>query len=219
MMQNRDTAHFNMLEQQVRPADVLDLRVLAAIENVKREHFVDDEFAGLAYADTALPIGFGQSILPPIIDGRLLQALNVQEDEEVLEIGTGSGYFTALLAQLAHSVTTVEIVPELSERARQNLERAGVGNVNFCVGDASQQWTLTNRAAVIVATAALEAVSDEYKQSLAVGGRMLAVVGKENHMTVQLIRRVTEREWQTESLFETVIPAMMNAEPKAEFEF
>ncbi len=219
MVQNLDNAHFNMLEQQVRPSDVLDSRVLEALKNVERDQFVDESMAGLAYADTALPIGYGQVILSPVTQGRLLQALNVQMDENVLEIGTGTGYSTALLALLASHVTTVDIVPELVELAQQNLAKTGIKNVTCCVGDASQGWLLADRIDVIIATAAFEIIPDDYLQSLTVGGRMLAVVGKDADMSVQIIKRVTEREWQTDTVFETSIPAMLNAESKPEFEF
>lgn len=219
MVNNLDIAHFNMLEQQVRPSDVLDLRVLAALKSVIRAQFVDNDFLGLAYADTELPIGYGQKMLSPVLQGRLLQALDVQPDEKVLEIGTGTGYFTALLAQLASHVMSVEIVPELSALAQNNLTSAGIDNVTLYVGDASRAWPLADRIDAIVITAALVSVPDDYLQSLQVGGRLLAIVGKGQNMQVQLIRRVAERQWQTTTVFETVISAMINAEPKLEFEF
>lgn len=219
MVQNQDTAHFNMLEQQVRPGDVLDQRVLAVLKQIKRADFVDESLSGIAYADTALPIGYGQMMLPPILQGRMLQALDIQDDELVLEIGTGTGYFTALLATLAQHVTTVDIVLELSAMAEQNMQHYGFDNVTYCVGDASQGWLLSDRVDVIVLTAAFVAVPEEYPQNLKVGGRLLAVVGQGQSMVVQLIRRVAEREWQTSTVLETVIPAVINAEPKPEFEF
>ena len=219
MAENLDIAHFNMLEQQVRPSDVLDSRVLMALKSIVRDQFVDDELSGLAYADTELPTGFGQMMLSPVLQGRLLQVLNVQSNENVLEIGTGVGYFTALLAQLASHVTSVEIVPELSATAQHNLVTAGINNVQLQVGDGSRAWPLAERIDVIVATAAFVLVPESYLQQLEVGGRMLAVVGKGQSMEVQLIRRITEREWQTDSVFETVIAAMINAEAKPEFEF
>lgn len=219
MIQNLESAHFNMLEQQVRPSDVLNLRVLKALNDIARDQFVDQELLGLAYADTELPIGYGQMMLSSVVQGRLLQAIDVQPDEEVLEIGTGSGYFTALLAQLAKHVNSVEIVPELSALAQQNLTKVGIDNVMLSIGDASQAWALPDRIDVIIATAAFVSVPDAYLQNLSVGGRMLAVVGEGDMMTVQIIRRITEREWQTDDVFETVIPAMINAEPKLEFEF
>lgn len=219
MAKTLDTAHFNMLEQQIRPSDVLDHRVLKALKDVVRTQFVDDDLLGLAYADTELPIGYGQVMLSPVLQGRLLQALNVQADEKVLEIGTGTGYFTALLAQLASHVISVEIVPELSAVAQRNLASAGIDNVTLYVGDASRSWPLADRIDVIVITAAFVTIPDDYLQSLQVGGRLLAIVGNDQNMKVQLIRRTAERQWQTETVFETVISAMINAEPKPEFEF
>ncbi|MFW5450683.1 MAG: protein-L-isoaspartate O-methyltransferase family protein [Methylophagaceae bacterium] len=219
MAQKLDSAHFNMLEQQVRPSDVLNPRVLQAINDIARDQFVDESLAGLAFADTELPIGFGQVMLSPVLQGRLLQTLDVQADEDVLEIGTGSGYFTALLAQLAKHVTTVEIVPELSAMAQQNLQNIYIDNVTLSVGDGSRGWELSDRADVIIVTAAFVNVPDAYLQSMSIGGRLLAIVGEGDMMIVQLIRRITEWEWQTDAVFETVVPAMINAEPIPEFEF
>jgi len=218
-MTKLDNAHFNMLEQQVRPSDVLDPRVLDALSCIDRADFVDESLAGLAYADTDLPIGFGQVILSPVVQGRLLQALNVQADEDVLEIGTGSGYFTALLATLANYVTSIEVVPELSALAGENLAKAKVDNVQLMVGDASHDCLSTDRVKVIISTAALTKVPDAFLQSVSVGGRILAVVGEGDAMTVQQTHRINEREWQTTTLFETVVPEMINAEAKPVFEF
>ncbi|PHS68774.1 MAG: protein-L-isoaspartate O-methyltransferase [Methylophaga sp.] len=208
-----------MLEQQVRPSDVLDLHVLAALNDIKRIEFVDESFAGLAYADTELSIGFGQTMLSPVVEGRLLQVLDLQPNEEVLEIGTGSGYFTALLANLGKHVRTVELIPELSELAQQRIKQMGVDNVTFEMGDASHGWPLADRIEVIISTAAFVSVPESYKNNLKVGGRMVAVVGEAPFMTIQIIKRVTEWEWQTDVVYETVIPAMINAEPTPEFEF
>jgi len=219
MTVNLQQAHSNMIEQQVRPSDVLNPQVLTALNSVKREAFVDGALAGLAYADTQLPIGFGQVMLSPVQEGRLLQALNVQSNETVLELGTGSGYFTALLATLADHVFSVELIPELSASAQQALTKAAISNVTLSLGDTSQAMDVTERFDVIVATAAFVTIPDDYLQALQIGGRMLAVVGEEPVMSVQIIHRISEREWQTETVSETVIPAMINAEPKAEFNF
>jgi protein-L-isoaspartate(D-aspartate) O-methyltransferase len=219
MATNLDYAHSNMVTQQVRPSDVLNPQVLTALQAVKREKFVAEELIDLAYADTQLAIGFDQFMLSPVIEGRMLQALNIQPNEQVLELGTGAGYFTALLATLAKRVLSVELIPELSQLAQQNLDELGISNVNLAVGDASQEWSLIKRVDVIVATAAFVTVPNAYLQTLNVGGRMLAVVGTAPIMSVLLIRRVSEREWQTETVFETLIPPMTNAEPKAEFNF
>lgn len=219
MVKNENNARFNMLEQQVRPSDVLNPRVLDAFDKIDRKLFVEDYLVGLAYADTALPIGFGQVMLSPVTQGRMLQALDVKADEIVLEIGTGNGYFTALLAQLAQQLISVEIVPELSVGAQQCFEKLNITNVTVAIGDASKAWALPDRVDVIVITAAFVAVPESYFHALKVGGRMLAVVGEGTMMTAQRITRVSEREWQTESVFETVIPPMVNAESQPEFEF
>lgn len=218
-MVHLNNAHSNMVTQQVRPGEVLDARVLATMTNIPREHFVDSDMARLAYADTQLPIGYGQLMLSPIQEGRFLQALNLQSSETVMELGTGSGYFTALLAQLAGQVISVEYFAELSELAAQRLEQLGIDNVSLQVGDASKSWSLPDRIDAIVMTAAYVTAPDHYLHQLKVGGRLLVVTGEAPAMSVQLIYRVSEWDWQAETLFETVIPAVINAEPKVEFEF
>ncbi len=218
-MSESDLAHSNMVNQQLRPNEVADARVLAAMSDIPREKFLDPSLQGLAYADVQLPIGCGQTVLPPMVEGRMLQALALQSDETILEIGTGSGYFTALLARLAAKVITVEYFEELSVEAHDRLQDLKLHNVEFEVGDAAKSWPLTERMDAIVITAALLTVPDEYLNQLKVGGRLVAVVGKAPAMSVQLIQRISERQWQTSALFETVIPAMIHAEPKAEFEF
>lgn len=218
-MSEPDLAHANMVNQQLRPNEVADARVLAAMSNIPREKFLDPALQGLAYADVQLPIGCGQTLLPPMVEGRMLQALALQPDETVLEIGTGSGYFTALLARLAAQVITVEYFDELSVEAQDRLQQLDIHNVEFHVGDAARAWSLPERVDAIIMTAAVLTVPDEYLNQLKIGGRLLAVVGKTPAMSVQLIQRISEREWHTKSLFETVIPAMIHAEPKAEFEF
>lgn len=218
-MSEPDLAHANMVNQQLRPNEVADARVLAAMSNIPREKFLDPALQGLAYADVQLPIGCGQTLLPPMVEGRMLQALALQPDETVLEIGTGSGYFTALLTRLAAQVITVEYFEELSVEAQDRLQQLDIHNVEFHVGDAARAWSLPERVDAIIMTAAVLTVPDEYLNQLKIGGRLLAVVGKTPAMSVQLIQRISEREWHTKSLFETVIPAMIHAEPIAEFEF
>jgi protein-L-isoaspartate(D-aspartate) O-methyltransferase len=215
----RDTAHFNMLEQQVRPTDVTDARLLDALRFVKRADFLGNDLAGLAFADTPLPIGFGQTMLPPILQSKMLQALTVKADDTVLEIGSGTGYFTALLALLAKQVDAVEIVPELAEITQHNLQAMGLNNVSVHVGDASMAWPLDERVDIIVSTAAFVTVPEGYLHQLQLGGRLLAIVGEGQSMEVLLISRVAERQWQTTVILETVIPAMINAEPQPEFIF
>ena len=217
MAHTLNKSHYNMIEQQVRPSNVLDARVLEALSAIPRENYVQKDFSLLAYADAELPIGYNQTMLSPITEGRLLQALDVQADEQVLEIGTGTGYFTALLAHLAKHVISVELIPELADQAQKNL--ADSDNIELCVGDASQGWELPNRVDVIIVTAAFTTIPEQYKHSLQIGGRLLAIEGTAPAMSVQLIERMSEREWSTNTIFETVVPPMINAEPEPEFEF
>jgi protein-L-isoaspartate(D-aspartate) O-methyltransferase len=208
-----------MVVQQVRPSDVLDDAVLRVMMEVSRADFVDDHLAMMAYADTMLPLAHGQTMLSPILEGRFLQALNLSPETNVLEIGTGSGYFTALLAKLARHVISVELYADLSERAAQRLTNANINNVTLTVGDASKGWSLVERVDTIVLTGACADTPDEYLQSLKVGGKLLIVTGEAPAMLVQLITRMSEREWQSTVLFETVIPYLINAEPSQKFEF
>lgn len=150
MATNLDYAHSNMVTQQVRPSDVLNPQVLAALQTIKRDQFVAEDLTDLAYADTQLAIGFDQFMLSPVLEGRMLQALNIQPNEQVLEIGTGTGYFTALLATLAKQVFSVELIPELSKLAQQHLDEIEISNVNLAIGDASQQWTLKNELMLLL---------------------------------------------------------------------
>lgn len=219
MTQALETAHFNMIEQQIRPGYVLDEQVLSVLESISRTQFIDEDMHGLAYADVALPIGHGQTMLPPILVGRLLQALQVKLTDTVLEIGTGTGYLTALLASLAAHIMSVEIYPDLSAEAATNLAAADIENITLEVGDAAQGWPVSDRIDAIICTAAWVSVPDAYLQSLQIGGRMVAIVGKGEVMEVQLITRISERDWQMESVMETVVPPMVNAEPMVEFEF
>ena len=216
---NLDYAHAHMIAQQVRPSDVLNPQVLAALKTIKRDQFVEDKFVKFAYADMQLPMGFGQFMLSPIQEGRFLEALNIKINEQILEIGTGSGYFTAILSTLADHVLSVELIPELSHHAQIILAEMGIYNITFEVGDAAPKWDLKERIDVIVATAAFITIPDNYLRNLKVGGRMLAVVGKPPVMSVQLIYRISEFKWQTKIIYETLIPAMINAGPKPEFNF
>ena len=205
-MQTQEKAHFNMLEQQVRPTDMLDETILGAMAKVKRADFVDDSLKGLAYADTSLPMGYGQVMLPPILQSKMLEAIAVQPTESVLEIGTGTGYMTALLALQARQVTTVESVQELSAHAEQLIAAYELHIVTCCVSGASKDWDLADRVDVIVSSAAAVMVPESYKMRLNVGGRLVATVGEQHAMQVQLIERVSEKDWQTTVVLETKIP-------------
>lgn len=212
---NFEQARFNMVEQQIRPWDVLDPKILDLFMSTPRHEFVAESQQALAYSDIELPIGEDQSMLPPRVEARLLQALDPAEDETVLEIGTGSGYTTALLAKAAKSVTTVELFPSLQETAQQRLTE--FDNITFKQGDASQGWDDGQTYDVIFLTGAVAELPDSYKQQLNLGGRLVAIQGEKPTMTAEVLTRISDTEWETEVLFETVLPYLVNAKPKSHF--
>ena len=214
-----EQARFNMIEQQIRPAEVLDPTVLSIIADVPRENFVPAEYQQLAYSDSNIPLANGQTMMSPIQEARLLQALNVQPDDEILEIGTGSGYPTALLAKLGKQVTSVEIDQQLSSSAAQKLRQENITNVTLEVGDGCKGWSAKAPYDVIAVTGSLPVMCSELKQQLKAGGRLFVVVGAEPAMSAMLITRISDDQWSEEELFETVIPPLINAEKPPEFVF
>jgi protein-L-isoaspartate(D-aspartate) O-methyltransferase len=214
-----EIARFNMVEQQIRPAEVLDPRVLDLISEMPREDFVPADYRNLAYADIHIPIGYGQTMLKPIQEARFLQALNIRPKDKVLEIGTGSGFMTALLAKLADRVISVEIVPELAQQAKQKLTTHNINNVIIETGDAANGWEKNAPYDVIVVTGSIPLMIDGLKNQLAINGRMCITVGKEPVMTVYLFTRVGENQWREEALFETVVPALQNVQQPEAFVF
>lgn len=215
---NFEKARHNMIEQQIRPWDVLDQRVLDTIAGVPREDFVPERFRNLAFSDVAIPLGRGEFMMKPNIEARLLQALAVQPDDHVLEVGTGSGYLTACLAQLATGVVSVDIIPEFTEAARGKLKTHGATNVALRVGDASRGWGERCYNAIAV-TGSVATVADHWRQSLSLNGRLFIVVGQPPVMEALLITRVGEREWLQESLFDTDLAPLRNAAPTKAFVF
>lgn len=220
---NIEQARFNMIEQQIRPWDVLDLDVLELLVIVKREAFVPLAYRALAFADSEIPLPGGESMLAPRVEARIMQELAVQKHETVLEIGTGSGYMAALLAYKARHVTTVEINPELKALAEKNLADYGVTNVEVAEGDAAQGYTgLVQPHApydVIVVSGSLPFVPETLLAQLKVGGRMFAVVGAAPAMTAQIITRVSDVSFNTVGVFETLIKPLQNAPAPSQFKF
>jgi len=214
---NLEQARHNMIAQQIRPWEVVDDQVLDLMMRTPREDFVPPQYRNLAFTDTALPIGHGQVMMPPRLEARMLQALAVQPDESVLEIGTGSGYVTALLAQLARHVYSVEIVPELQQAAARRLAARGLGNVTLDEGDAAAGWPRHGSYDVIAVTGSLPELPAELQQGLNVGGRLFVVIGEEPAMEALLITRLGENEWARESLFETALPPLRNARRTSRF--
>lgn len=206
-MTNSAVAKFNMIEQQIRPWEVLDNQVLSVLDALNREDFVRDPYKGLAYADCQIPLGNGVSMLPPTVEGRMLQALMISADDRVLEVGSGCGYLTACLAQLAQRVTSIDSRGDIIEFARDNLAKCGLNNVELAeMSLAQMDDSLTYD--VIAVTASLARVPDNLRQALTVGGRMFVIVGQSPVMQALLITRVSESEWTTQSLFETDLPRL-----------
>ena len=208
---NMVQARFNMVEQQIRPWDVLHQDVLELLEKLPRDEFVSENYKNLAYADMRIPLGQGQFMMEPKYEARILQALEVQGHEKVLEIGTGSGYLTALLASKAAEVVSVEIHPELQLEAKQRLAAHDISNVTLVSGDAAAGWDTGDGYDVIVLTGSLPLMPEYFKQGLKVGGRLFVVTGDAPAMEAHLITRLGVDEFADETLFETDLPALENA--------
>ena len=212
------SARRQMIEQQVRAWDVLDAAVLAVMERVPREEFVPPAYRDLAFADMCVPLGHGQAMLAPMLEGRILQSLAIQPEERALEIGTGSGYFAACLGGLARQVRSLEIFSDLADAARDKLARTGVGNVTVETLDA---MTLASDAAydVIALTASLPVHDPRFERALAVGGRLFVVVGEGPAMEARLVTRIGPDQWLRESLFETAMDPLLHATRPSRFVF
>ncbi len=214
-----ERARFNMVEQQIRPWEVLDQRVLDVMMEMPRHLFVEPQYQKVAYSDIAVPLPQGQEMMHPKIEAKLLQALNVRPNETVLEVGTGSGYLTALLSRLAFKVVSVELYEELSRAAASRLEQVQADNVELVVGDAAEGWPEKAPYDVIVLTGSVAQLPDAFLEQLKPGGRLFAVIGEEPVMEARLISRVGPREWAEEGLFETVLPPLHHLEPERRFAF
>ena len=212
-----ERARFNMVEQQIRPWEVLDRTVLDLMERAPRDAFVPKDYKRLAYADIAVPIGKDEVMLSPRVEGRLLQALRIGPDDRVLEIGTGSGFLTWLLAQRAAHVTSVELEPALAERARANLAAHGVGNATVEVGDGCHGWAHGTRYDAIAVGGSVPVQEPAFEEQLTVGGRLFVVVGTVPTMEAMLVHRTSEGEWIRESMFETVLPPLAGSEAPRRF--
>jgi protein-L-isoaspartate(D-aspartate) O-methyltransferase len=218
-VQNMEQARFNMIEQQIRPWNVLDQDVLDLLSEVRREEFVPAAHQALAFADLEIPLGEGAVMLAPKMEAKLLQELAVQPKDKVLEIGTGSGYMAALLAAKADQVTSVEISPSIAKTAKANLAKAGISNVSVEVGDGVHGWAAGAPYDVIVVSGSLPVVPEELLQQLKVGGRMAVFVGEAPVMEAQIVTRTGETTFASLNLFETVVAPLQNAPAKERFRF
>ena len=211
-------ARENMVEQQVRPWDVLDVRVLDVLSQLPRDAFVPAPYRALAYADLAVPIGHGELMLKPVVEGRMLQALALAPTDDVLEIGTGSGFLSACLGRLARDVVSLEIHPDLAESARARLSESGLdGNVHIESADAFR-YQATRQFDAICVSAAVDALPQHFMQWLRPGGRMFLVQGRAPAMKAVLVHNDVNGP-RIESLFETVLPYLAGAAPTPEFQF
>ncbi|WP_106182870.1 protein-L-isoaspartate O-methyltransferase family protein [Candidatus Pandoraea novymonadis] len=218
---NHELARYNMIEQQIRPWSVLDPHVLDLLSFIKREEFVPNAYHDLAFTDFEIPLlgasepNTGQHMLAPRVEARILQALAPRKNDTALEIGTGSGYMAALLGYSVHHVTTLEIDRNLSEKAAGILQHNGMSNVEVVNADGAQGWSVMAPYDVIALSGALTALPQKLLEQLKVGGRMVAVVGNAPAMQVQLIKRVSNIEYHTENLFQTLISRLIAPQPSS----
>lgn len=216
---NVELARFNMIEQQIRTWEVLDDRILTLLGQVRREDFVPESARELAFADVNIPLAFGETMMAPKVEARMVQALTVTDNDSVLEIGTGSGYITALLAKLAREVISLDRHSEFTLSAREKLAQANLRNVTCETGDAGYGWTQNAPYDVIAATGSYPIFPDELTLQLKLGGRLFVIVGQAPIMESLLVTRVGENAWRRESLFETQIPALHHIRVPQKFVF
>ena len=214
-----ELVRFNMIEQQIRTWEVLDPTVLDLLLRVHREDFVPEQHRALAFVDMEIPLGHGETMLSPKLEARMLQALAVQPGDAILEIGTGSGYMTALLASLGRHVYSVDIVPDFTRAAAARLTASGINNVTPETGDAARGWDKHEPYDIIVLTGSVPVLSDKFQQSLKPGGRLLAIVGTAPVMQAQLITRALGGACSSVTLFETCIAPLKNAPQPQHFIF
>ncbi len=214
-----EQARFNMIEQQIRPWDVLDTRVLDLIQTVPREVFVSESQQSLAFADMEIPIGHNQVMMSPKVEARMLQALNVTSKDSILEIGTGSGFIAACLAKLGDHVTTCEYFQDLSEVAKLRSQEYKQSNIDFLVGDIFNLADSLDRFDVIAVTGSTPELISTFTKLLKLNGRLFCIIGQSPVMTAKLITCVGENSYREEGLFETHLPALLSTSTEKVFSF
>lgn len=219
MSMNFDQARFNMVEQQIRPWEVLDERVLELLEKTHREDFVPVRYRKMAFSDIAIPLDHDQSMMKPVVEGRLLQALEVKPDETVLEIGSGSGFITACLAQLAKHVVSVDVYEQFTNEVAAKLKDKDIHNVELETGNAMTGWQPEQAHDVLVVSGSVASIPDHFRGWVNPGGRIFIVCGDEPAMEAMLLTKLNATDWREESLFETNLPRLIDAENPPEFEF
>lgn len=214
-----ERARINMIESQIRTWEVLDQQVLDILAQVKRELYVPERYRPLAFVDMEIPLGHGEVMLSPKLEARLLQELTLKKSDRVLEVGTGSGYMTALLSALAGEVVSVEIRAEFSAAAGVKLSTHGVDNVSLAVGNAAEGWSAHGPFDAILLTGSVPVLPDSLRNQLRPGGRLLAVVGDAPAMTARLVTRVADGVYNETGLFETCIAPLREARQPERFVF
>jgi len=215
---NKDFARQQMIEQQVRAWDVFDVNVLEALKEVPRELFVPEGFAALAFADSEIPIGHGQVMMTPTIEGRALQALALAGGENVLEIGTGSGFLTAVLAKLSAHVTSIDIYDDFLDAARRRLEDCEIDNVDLIKMDGMKELPGGTFDAIVV-TGSIQTFDSRFAEALNPGGRLFVVVGDTPAMSATRVTRFDTETWQSDTLFETDLAPLINGASPPQFSF
>ena len=218
-MNTQEQARFNMVEQQIRPWQVLDKAVLNVLSQMPRELFVPPAYQALTYTDTDIPLGHGQSMVPPRVDARLMHDLHLTGSEKVLEVGTGSGYLTALLASRAQRVVSLEVNSELAATARGNLQRAGITNVDVRVADGSAGAAGDAPFDAIVLGGSVLEVPQALLQQLKVGGHLIAIVGQDPIMVATLYTRTSDAAWSSKALWDTSAPRLQGFTEPSRFHF
>jgi protein-L-isoaspartate(D-aspartate) O-methyltransferase len=212
-------ARKNVIEQQIRPWGGLNIRANQALIDIPRENFVPEEYQNLVFADMEIPLTNSEKMLSPKIEGRILDSLDLKGHEDVLEIGTGSGYFTAVLASLAKSVKSIEIHKELIDAAKEKIDVLNISNVELVNEDALNLNLGNDKFDTIVVGCAIPVISEDLKRALKISGKLFIVVGSKNQMHATLVERIDGDKWKSKSLFETYIDLMNGSEPLPEFTF
>ncbi len=216
---NLEHARNNMIQQQLRPWEITDDNVLNAMQSLPREDFVPRQYRQLAYADLEIPISAEATMLLPRIEGRLLQALDIQPDEDALVVGTGSGYLTAVISTLARQVTSVEVDGELAEIAQRRIKQQGIENVSIVVGDATCGLDDYAPYDVIAITGSVSEIPPLILDNMRINGRLFVVVGTAPVMQALLIRRNSADKWETQALFDTQLAPLENSSQPTPFSF
>jgi len=212
-------ARKNVIEQQIRPWGGLNVRANQALSDIPRENFVPEEYLSLVFADIEVPLVGGSKMFSPKIEGRILDSLDIQGHENVLEIGTGSGYFTSVLGKLSQSVVTIELDEQLSELAQYKVKELSLNNITFINDDALAYNFDNEQYDIIVIGCALPNQNEIFFRLLKPGGKLFMVVGAVKQMQATLVHRTSENEWLSKSLFETHLDYMKGAEPSVKFSF